>query len=160
VVGDITELTDASVLRKPGLVPSQSPTVYLPNEQAPWGRSMLLTVRTSEIHTANIAEMIAKAVSAAHADVAVGRIVSMPVRVRAVSSSTRFYAAVLLTLGGAGLALAVVGIFGVVLQLVTSRRREMTIRMAMGASGSNSRNFGSPKSAIHLRPGRRASDER
>ncbi len=136
VVGDITELTDASLLRRPGLVPSQSPTVYLPNEQAPWGRLMLLSVRTPETHTASVAEIIATAVSAAHAEVAVGRIVSMPARVRAVSASTRFYAAVLLTLGGAGLALAVVGIFGVVLQLVTSRRREMTIRMAIGATSS------------------------
>jgi putative ABC transport system permease protein len=97
---------------------------------------MVLTVRTSERHTPNVAEMIAKAVSAAHAEVAVGRIVSMPARVRAVSASTRFYAAVLLTLGGAGLALAVVGIVGVVLQLVTSRRRDLTIRMAMGATGA------------------------
>jgi putative ABC transport system permease protein len=135
VVGDITELTDASVFRRPGLVPSRSPTVFLPNSQVSWGRMMLLSVRTSDAHAAGTVEAIVNAVSQAHADVAVGRVISMPARVRAVSANTRFYAAVLLTLGGAGLVLAIVGVFGVVLQQVTSRRRELAIRMAMGATG-------------------------
>lgn len=135
VVGDITELTDASVFRRPGLLPSRLPTVYLPNTQSPWGRMMLLSVRTTDPQAAGTAEAIASAVSKAHADVAVGRVISMPARVRAVSANTRFYAAVLLTLGSAGLVLAIVGVFGVVLQQVMSRRRELAIRMAMGATG-------------------------
>ena len=137
VVGDITELTDASIFRRPGLVPSQLPTIYVPNTQALWGRTMVLSVRTPEAAAADIGKIVADAVSSAQIDVAVGRVVTMPDRVRAVYANTRFYAVILATLGVAGLVLAIVGVFGVIAQQVTSRRREMTIRLAMGATGTH-----------------------
>jgi putative ABC transport system permease protein len=51
----------------------------------------------------------------------------------------RFLAILLLTFAGVGLVLAMVGVFGVMAQLVQRRTREMGIRIALGAQSTQVR---------------------
>jgi putative ABC transport system permease protein len=53
------------------------------------------------------------------------------------TSSERFTAVLLSSFALAGLALAVIGIYGVVSFLVAQRRQELAVRVALGASGPN-----------------------
>lgn len=133
VVGDVTELTDGTVFRNPGLVRSTPAVVYVPSEQAPTSRLVFVHVRMSSGDT-GIAGIIRDAVAVAGRDVAIGRIASMPDRIRAASTDTRFYGGVLLILSAAGLLLAIAGVFGTVSQHISERRRELTIRLIVGAT--------------------------
>ena len=58
---------------------------------------------------------------------------------RATVADRSFVVAVLLSFAGAGVVLAMVGVFGVVAYTVARRRREIGIRVALGASRSRVR---------------------
>jgi predicted permease len=55
------------------------------------------------------------------------------------SSRTRFAALLLFTFATAALLLAALGVYGVVAQMIADRRRELGLRMALGADGANVR---------------------
>lgn len=127
VIGIVKDLA----LRRLGEVPR--PQVYRPLEQSPSPRISLFA-RTSS--PAGLTAAIRPALANATPDVPL--LESLPLRTFASFSQTgaRLGSAAGLALGGLGLSLAAVGLFGLVAQAVASRVREIAIRMAMGATST------------------------
>ncbi len=97
-----------------------------------------LIVRTSEPPAAVLPRLRA-AIGGFDKTIQVTNTTTMPELVAAATAQERFEAALSTTFGGAALALASVGLFSLMTSLVLSRRREIAIRMAIGASPADIR---------------------
>jgi putative ABC transport system permease protein len=124
VVADIIQYDDNNVL----------PRVYLPHRQNP-DRSMFIAART-RIAPASLATAFRESVRDLDENLPVFELRSLDDHVLRGHAATRLIGYVFIILAIIALALASIGLYAVISQLVNQRTREMAIRAAMGASES------------------------
>lgn len=122
VVGDI---------RYAGPAGPASPTMYFPLRQQPWPDCTLM-VRTAG-DPAHLASALIHAVSAADPAVAPFDVMTLDAAITQSTARERFVLYLLTGFGALALSLALVGIYGVVAYIVGRRRREIAVRIAIGA---------------------------
>ncbi|HMC55156.1 MAG TPA: ABC transporter permease [Gemmatimonadaceae bacterium] len=135
VVGVVTSEHQAS------LAQPARPEVFLPMPQN-FTRRMTLVVRARDgIPPTSLAAPMRATVRSLDSLLAITSIRPMTEVYRDAMSRQRFTSVLILVFALAGTALALVGVFGVLAQLVQSRRRELGIRIALGAQRSQVRMF-------------------
>ncbi len=104
---------------------------YFPFQQQPPTRFWLLVRTTTPVD--RLVPAIRAAVAEAAPDVAVGRIDPLGRLVEESTAGARYRAVLVAVFGVCSLVLAAVGIFGLTTRMVSARRRELGIRLALGA---------------------------
>jgi predicted permease len=107
------------------------PTVYRPVAQLPRRRFALLARMSGD--AAAVLPALRAAIRAADPTQPIGRLATHEALLRATIAQPRFLLTIVGLFGGAALLLSTLGVFGLVAYRTALRRREMGIRMALGA---------------------------
>ncbi len=131
IVGVVSDVRDVSLATAP------SAMMYVPFAQAPfWGGEVVVRGGMS---IAAVGDAIRTQTHGIDANLPVTRIESFPEAMRSSLAWPRFRMLMVGGFGGMALLLAGIGIYGVVSFSVSRRRREIGVRVAMGASPANVR---------------------
>ncbi|HEY2906384.1 MAG TPA: ABC transporter permease [Vicinamibacterales bacterium] len=129
IIGVVGNVRHVSLMRSP------EPELYRPIGQS-LPIAAALAIRTS-VAPESIAASVRRAVRSVDGNVTIADMASLPVLLQRTLARPRFIALLLALFAGAGLAILLSGVYGVVAYTTGRRQREIGIRVALGAAPMN-----------------------